>query len=172
MAKFLSKTGLERLIELWNIKLSDKQDKLTGRPGQVVGFDTEGNAAAQAISIIPTVSIETYETDDGWCVRKWSDGYVEMIYKFDFTVQAWSVFAGGLALQSQPNSQIPYPIALSEKYSENMACIRQSAIYSVSVSKVCHNDLDKTDEYSIVCLWGSPPSMNFTCSITVAGRWK
>ncbi len=33
--------------DLWEQRLEEKQDKLTGRPGQVVGFDENGNAAAQ-----------------------------------------------------------------------------------------------------------------------------
>lgn len=47
MAKFLNKAGLERLIEHWNTKLSAKQDKLTGAPGQVVGFGEDGTPEAQ-----------------------------------------------------------------------------------------------------------------------------
>lgn len=48
MAKFLDDMGLERLSALLKEKLSAKQDKLTGLPGQVVGFDASGSAAAQA----------------------------------------------------------------------------------------------------------------------------
>lgn len=46
MAKFLDKAGLERFWENSKVKLSAKQDKLTGTPGQVVGFDADGGAAA------------------------------------------------------------------------------------------------------------------------------
>ena len=31
------------------------------------------------------LSIQEYDTEDGWHVRKWSDGYVEMIYKKSHT---------------------------------------------------------------------------------------
>ena len=48
MAKFLDKAGLERLTEHWNAKFAAKQDKLTGAPGQVVGFNATGDAVAQA----------------------------------------------------------------------------------------------------------------------------
>lgn len=37
--------------ELWRQALARKQDRLTGLPGQVVGFDEDGNAVAQDISI-------------------------------------------------------------------------------------------------------------------------
>ncbi|MFG6352092.1 MAG: hypothetical protein K1W21_10905 [Oscillospiraceae bacterium] len=47
MAKYLDNAGLERLAALLNGKLGGKQDRLTGQSGQVVGFDTEGNAVAQ-----------------------------------------------------------------------------------------------------------------------------
>lgn len=33
--------------DLWEQELAKKQDKLTGEPGQIVGFDEDGNAAAQ-----------------------------------------------------------------------------------------------------------------------------
>ena len=48
MAKFLDETGLERLTEHLDVKLSAKQDKLTGAPGQVVGFGEDGMPEAQA----------------------------------------------------------------------------------------------------------------------------
>ena len=48
MAKFLDKAGLERLTEHWNAKFAAKQDKLTGAPGQVVGFGEDGTPQAQA----------------------------------------------------------------------------------------------------------------------------
>lgn len=47
MAKFLDNVGLARLAEHWNDKLSGKQDKLAGAPGQVVGFGEDGAPAAQ-----------------------------------------------------------------------------------------------------------------------------
>ena len=47
MAKFLDKAGLERLTEHWNAKFAAKQDKLTGAPGQVVGFGKDGTPQAQ-----------------------------------------------------------------------------------------------------------------------------
>ena len=48
MAKFLDKAGLERLTEHWNAKFAAKQDKLTGAPGQLVGFGEDGTPQAQA----------------------------------------------------------------------------------------------------------------------------
>lgn len=48
MAKFLDKTGLERMTERLDVKLLAKQDKLTGAPGQVVGFGEDGTPEAQA----------------------------------------------------------------------------------------------------------------------------
>lgn len=48
MAKFLDNVGLARLAEHWNDRLSGKQDKLAGAPGQVVGFGPDGTPAAQA----------------------------------------------------------------------------------------------------------------------------
>ena len=47
MAKFLDKAGLERLTEHWDAKFAAKQDKLTGAPGQVVGFGEDGTPTAQ-----------------------------------------------------------------------------------------------------------------------------
>lgn len=37
--------------DLWEQKLADKQDKLIGLPGQIVGFDEEGNAIAQDLML-------------------------------------------------------------------------------------------------------------------------
>lgn len=49
MAKFLNDAGLARFWSNISPKIAAKQDKLTGESGQVVGFDAEGNAIAQAM---------------------------------------------------------------------------------------------------------------------------
>ena len=56
MAKFLDKAGLERLTEHLDVKLSAKQDKLTGAPGQVVGFGEDGTPEAQAVLTMDEVN--------------------------------------------------------------------------------------------------------------------
>lgn len=71
MPKFLDDAGLGRLSGLLRDKLSGKQDKLTGAPGQVVGFDAAGRAVAQE-----AVTMEAVET----AVREAVAGAIEEGY--------------------------------------------------------------------------------------------
>lgn len=48
MNKFLDGNGLKYLWGKIRAAVELKQDRLTGQPGQVVGFDTGGSAVAQA----------------------------------------------------------------------------------------------------------------------------
>lgn len=50
---FLDSAGLTYLWSKIKAALDEKQGKLTGTPGQVVGFDADGHAAAQLPSLAP-----------------------------------------------------------------------------------------------------------------------
>lgn len=65
MAKFLDNEGLERLAEHWNSKLSAKQGKLTGTPGQVVGFGEDGAPEAQTALTMDEVNAAIDEAVTG-----------------------------------------------------------------------------------------------------------
>lgn len=65
MAKFLDNEGLARLAEHWNGRLNGKQDKLTGAPGQVVGFGPDGMPAVQAALTMDAVDAAIDEAVTG-----------------------------------------------------------------------------------------------------------
>lgn len=65
MAKFLDKAGLARLTEHLETRLSAKQDKLTGAPGQVVGFGPDGAPEAQAALTMGEVNAAIAEAVTG-----------------------------------------------------------------------------------------------------------
>lgn len=46
MAKYLDQEGLRRVIGQLKEKLAGKQDRLTGAPGQFVGFGADGGVTA------------------------------------------------------------------------------------------------------------------------------
>lgn len=56
MGKFLDEAGLTHYTEKLKTLLADKQDKLSGSEGQVVGFDADGKAAAQNLPGVKLLS--------------------------------------------------------------------------------------------------------------------
>lgn len=66
------------------------------------------------------LSVQEYDTEGGWHVRKWSDGYVEMTYPFtgDSSLE-YEIALSGLdaSLVTIPlnSNAIPYPLALIRK---------------------------------------------------------
>lgn len=119
MAKFLDKTGLEQLWGLLDPKLSAKQDKLTGAPGQVVGFGEDGNAVAQDApsgrgGSVPSGCILIWSgtstaVPDGWALCDGNNGTPDLRDRFVLGAGAsYAVRAtGGEAAHTLTTSEMP-----------------------------------------------------------------
>lgn len=116
----------------------------------------------------PTViSIQEYTTDDGWYVRKWSDGYVEMQYKNTYSISNWNTannVSGVYTLVSLPSE---FPVELVETYQEQVTSIKISG-YAAVLRQGCYNKQNST-----LCIFqnGSDTS-EWMVYLNVTGRWK
>lgn len=121
MTKFLDDTGLARVWANLKSKLNAKQDKLTGQPGQVVGFDENGAAIAQDASGgggsgggLPSGCIVIWSgastaIPDGWALCNGTNGTPDL--RDRFVLGAGSTYAvgatGGEATHKLTISEMP-----------------------------------------------------------------
>ncbi len=116
-----------------------------------------------------TSVIESYDTEDGWHVRKWSDGYVEMIYKG--TNPSKGSYEAPYTYYTIHN-QISLPIVLVERYSENLSLLDSSNTYNPKFPMVyTAGDNEKTSSWGVfIMVKATGVAMNY--SLVVTGRWK
>lgn len=126
------------------------------------------------------ISIEEYDTDDGWHVRKWSSGYVEMcITKFYPIQQNTLTSSGGLYVAAGIYPHIPFPLPLVERYCEVATC---QPFYEKYLAGYCaprgipdQYSLTQTMEYSMYRTAPFPDNADdwiAGINIVVNGRWK
>lgn len=120
------------------------------------------------------LSIQEYDTEDGWHVRKWSDGYVEMVYSFEFApAKNWSK---NILYSKTITEPVKMPIHLSHKISE-VICSFGGNSYGYITSSFSR-DFAAPNEYTMG--WSAYRQTDITdselppnrMSITVTGRWK
>ena len=116
------------------------------------------------------VTITEYETDDGWHVRKWSDGYLEMsvISQHNVPSSGWSSW--GIFPDAIISNPIQYPLPLAALYSEALTFMDKSLAGSTILYIKTPADLTCTATYAV--LSGNSNSRDFKFSIAVSGRWK
>lgn len=118
------------------------------------------------------LSIQEYDTEDGWHVRKWSDGYVEMIYKKSHTGTSLAYGGESLLFFDSLNTDFQYPFALKEKFSEtfnllscsNSGNLKHPIMYSIG-------GLTKTNSWGLL-IGSNPIQISADISIVVTGTWK
>lgn len=117
-----------------------------------------------------TLSIQDYKTEDGWHVRKWSDGYVEMsvISQHNVPSSGWSSW--GIFPDAIISNPIQYPLPLATLYSETLTFMDKSLAGSTILYIKTPADLTCTATYAV--LSGNSNSRDFKFSIAVSGRWK
>lgn len=132
-----------------------------------------------AISNIPTV--ESY-TKNGWYVRKYSDGFVEMINnRKSGTITGSSWTSGGSGYYIDPLfSATALPLTLVERYSFNYSVSIDPSSSSQAYGAIATDSSNSNSvltHVSSITVWRftQPPSsskMVYMCSIVVTGRWK
>ena len=116
------------------------------------------------------LSIQEYDTEDGWHVRKWSDGYVELFTRFLWT-GGFSGTTGGFIHAS--STTFTYPIPLTELYALNayVGSGRTGGAIWIATGPISINDrLVKTPVFYAIATDNN--STGFEVYITAKGRWK
>lgn len=125
-----------------------------------------------------SLSIQEYDTEDGWHVRKWRDGYVEMfLEKQEDHAGSWSYIPGtnSLGRRNWPMEHFLYPFPLVKKYEETMSILinESTGLYSTSWSAQRDDgSLTKTAQWDILSLNDGNSVEECRITIRVTGRWK
>lgn len=120
------------------------------------------------------LSIQEYDTEDGWHVRKWSNGYIEMSIQKAVDVTGFSNSSTGARFAHLADS-IELPISLLIKFSERAEILENTAGADlwVGTKKTQGTALTATNAYAVYTSSSSVNSANgLKFSIVVAGRWK
>lgn len=120
-----------------------------------------------------SVEIESYETSDGWHVRKWSDGYLEQTLKKEINNVIVNTKWGSGYNAGVNYGPFQYPESFSELYGVNISgsCIGSSMIVSnYDTEKASH--LIKTPSVGLFRPAPATEEMDFYIFITARGRWK
>lgn len=120
-------------------------------------------------------SLTTYPvlyTENGWNVRKWSDGYVELLGSFDHTLKSseWTSWGNIYSIGFDKIPLYSYPFPLIRVYSEKLDVTTSSTVAVITNGMRVSND--KTKHYGL-CR-GTKPSetITFKLNYSVTGQWK
>lgn len=128
--------------------------------------------------------LDEYDTDDGWHVRKWSDGYVEMT-RFDNVSATWTDSDYGL-INDSVDYYRAYPFELVQMYSSTIS-LRNSdniigdtkGIFTICARNGTHHiasadvsRLKSTGCYILYSYNFRNVTVNVGISFHVTGRWK
>lgn len=117
--------------------------------------------------------IQAYDTEDGWHVRKWSDGYMEQTLNKELTNIVVNAAVGSLYNTGKDYGPYQYPEPFSELYGVSaLGAGKHTSILSAhyAVDKALH--LTKTPSFGIYRPRPVSEGMDFYIFITARGRWK
>lgn len=144
--------------------------------------DTEMQAAiASAISEIEIPTVEEYDTDDGWHVRKYSDGYVELLnYRVSSPKKGtdWTANGNGYLIDNLFPA-VYFPFSLTKRYTVTFSfgfATDTTNTYG-AIPSVTTTDNGPYIKVPGLAAWRftKPPdqySTTYSCNIVVTGRWK
>lgn len=128
------------------------------------------------------VDVESYNTDDGWYVREWSDGYVELFKMIivEIPLSSWTSWG---ALYSASLGSVPLPFQLTQKYMEhflyanyenleeaNRMTLMTAIAQGGNLPDGAYND--RTNYYLAYRPTKPTSDIKSRFNISVTGRWK
>lgn len=130
---------------------------------------TEAEKQAEAVYLVGEpawepvpLSVQEYDTEDGWHVRKWSDGYVSLELVFTISPQDNGLLMPGLQRGIFPLPELQFPLLV--QYSNQISIIGHAGNNIVWVAN------DTNEEMFSIVGNGLPSTVTF--SYVVTGRWK
>lgn len=198
----------ERVYELWDkIKssLAGKQNSLT--PDETLNLTDDSNISvklptksvtqaeydalteeqknADVLYVVDepewiqtTISVQEYDTEDGWHVRKYSDGYVEMWKKYESISvlgTLWSGTVSGIGYVVSGLLNETFPFSLTEKISESVTTLESPLNFRMlwTSSGEYESGLQKSNVWSVIIFQDVGSfSATISCQLYVKGRWK
>lgn len=153
-----------------------------GRSGAVMpqaGDYTAADIGAATIDQVNTAiqnSLTEY-TSDGWYVRKYASGYIEMLKNLTVTAEssAWATWGTGLFYIDHICPRQNLPVALVNKYFESCELLNNSGWGAFTLrSGNDSSSILKSTTHSYMAVRGTKPTVNaiHTYGLFVAGTWK
>lgn len=195
---YLDQTGLTHFWTKIKAALNRKQDRLIPdetilikdggisvktpvKPLTKAAYDglSEEEKQAEAVYLVDEppwtpvpLSIQEYDTEDGWHVRRWSDGYVEMILETTTNPSNWLLLTTNIRYDTLTSINLPFSLVKRYKTDAN-AFDNSNGYQSVAVFQKLNSNhlLSSTGDFWMLAFTNAPPkSVGVTIEIT--GRWK
>ena len=119
-----------------------------------------------------TSAIEEYDTEDGWYVRKWPDGYMEQTLKKEIHNAIVSTSWGSSYNTGTDYGPYKYPEAFSKLYGVNISATGNTSLLVTG----CYGNYETSCliETPLVGIYRPMPAerINIHFFITAKGRWK
>lgn len=119
------------------------------------------------------LSIQEYDTEDGWHVRKWSDGYAELSKEVTQQAGTWHSLGGG-RYYSDSLASPEFPFALTAKYQETVSmsdmAVTSGALVHFETVPSSNGSMGKPRSYWLISTQTDIAS--FGMRYYVCGRWK
>lgn len=118
------------------------------------------------------LSIQEYDTEDGWHVRKWSDGYVEMFLETTRNVNNWGTLVTNIRYFSFASVNLPFPLVKRYKTDGN-AFDNSGSFQSVGLFQKLNSNqlLSSVGDFWAISFSSIPPR-SIGVTIEIIGRWK
>lgn len=126
-----------------------------------------------------TISVQDYDTDDGWHVRKYSDGYVEMSRHDEAIISSDNFVAwGSIFIVDGLYKQRPLPVSMTEKYHDFLSVAERTAGYGyngyglIPITGGVYNELTYMPSISLARATKLTSEHTYSIYYSVTGRWK
>ncbi len=118
------------------------------------------------------LSIQEYDTEDGWHVRRWSDGYVEMILETTTNPSNWLLLTTNIRYDTLTSINLPFSLVKRYKTDAN-AFDNSNGYQSVAVFQKLNSNhlLSSTGDFWMLAFTNAPPK-SVGVIIEITGRWK
>lgn len=195
---YLDQTGLTHFWTKIKAALNRKQDRLIPdetilikdggisvktpvKPLTKAAYDglSEEEKQAEAVYLVDEppwtpvpLSIQEYDTEDGWHVRRWSDGYVEMILETTTNPSNWLLLTTNIRYDTLTSINLPFSLVKRYKTDAN-AFDNSNGYQSVAVFQKLNSNhlLSSTGDFWMLAFTNAPPK-SVGVIIEITGRWK
>lgn len=136
----------------------------------VIEYTKKSDTELSSSGPLNNITIDEYD-QDGWHIRKWSDGYVEMVLNVAYLISEseWSQFGSVYMTPSGSLPRFNYPISLAKRYKEDLSIHTDEYMIGLFSGENVGN---KTGVYNF--MRGVAPTISIQVYLTfnVTGRWK
>lgn len=165
------------------LRIHNRASDFVGKTAYIILEYTKTTDVEGSIEVLPVNYVQDYDTEDGWHVRKYSDGYVEMSIRTTVVAPAWTTYTdASSSVKYTTNPTIPaqaLPVPLVERYTELVNCgiDRGGSLGGSNGTIMCQAEPSATPLTTIstvypTCLGDVNANWTLVTTLHVTGRWK